>query len=157
MWFKSAANNNVGGTSQRRLAPSILSDGFRVEGDVVCSGEVHVDGALSGNLTAAKITIGEGGSVSGTVEAENAVINGSLSGRLVAVDVVLGRSSHVTADIVYCSMRIEPGAVFEGYSRRVERDDVPASDTKQLPASVESLHSAADQVDEIAAHAEVGH
>jgi len=155
MWFKSVANNG-GGSAQRRLAPSILSEGFRVEGDIVCSGEIHISGSLSGNLTAGKITIGEGGSVSGTVEAETAVINGALSGRLVAVNVVLGRSSHVTADIVYCSMRIEPGAVFEGYSRRVERDEVPTPETKQLPPSMQSLRSAAERVD-IATHAEAGH
>jgi len=136
MWFRSAANNG-GGSGSRRLVPSILSEGFRVEGDIVCTGEVHIGGTLSGNLTAGKITIGETGAVNGTIEAETAVINGSLSGRLVAVDVVLGRASHVTADIVYCSMRIEPGAVFEGYSRRVDRSDVPHDgDAKQLMTSM---------------------
>src|SRR5579862_8914455 len=133
MWFKSTANNGSGSTSQRRLAPSILSEGFRVEGDISCTGEIHISGSVSGNLTASKITIGEGGSINGTVEAETAIVNGALSGRLVAVNVVLGRASHVTADIVYCSMRIEPGAVFEGYSRRVERNDVGNSDGKMLP------------------------
>ena len=133
MWFKSTANSGGNATGQRRVAPSILSEGFRVEGDITCTGEVHIGGTLSGNLTANKITIGETGSVNGTIEAETAVINGALSGRLVAVDVVLGRASHVTADIVYCSMRIEPGAVFEGYSRRVERNDVGNSDGKMLP------------------------
>lgn len=144
MWFKSAANSGASG--QRRLAPSILSEGFRVEGDIVCTGEVHIGGTLAGNLTAGKITIGETGTVNGTVEAETAVINGALSGRLVAVDVVLGRASHVTADIVYCSMRIEPGAVFEGYSRRVEREDVPGSgDGKQLLTSMQNLRSTSER------------
>jgi cytoskeletal protein CcmA (bactofilin family) len=144
MWFRSTASNG-GGAGQRRLAPSILSEGFRVEGDIACTGEVHIGGTLSGNLTAGKITIGETGSVNGTVEAETAVINGSLSGRLVAVDVVLGRASHVTADIVYCSMRIEPGAVFEGYSRRVERGDVPSGDTKQLLTAMPSLRTTTER------------
>lgn len=156
MWFKSAANNGAVASSQRRLAPSILSEGFRVEGDIVCSGEVHVSGTLSGNLTAGKITIGESGSVNGTVEADTAIVNGALSGRLIAVNVILGRASHVTADIVYCSMRIEPGAVLEGYSRRVERDEVPSSETKQLPPSLHSMRSAAADRSEIATHAEAG-
>jgi cytoskeletal protein CcmA (bactofilin family) len=146
MWFKSVASNSSG-SAQRRLAPSILSEGFRVEGDVVCTSEVHIGGTLSGNLTASKITIGESGSVSGTVEAETAIINGSLSGRLVAVNVVLGKASHVTADIVYCSMRIEPGAVFEGYSRRVERDEVPNSESKQLLPTMQSLRSTTERVE----------
>lgn len=154
MWFKSATNNgNANG--QRRAAPSILSEGFRVEGDIACAGEVHVGGVLSGNLTAGKVTVVESGSINGSVEAETAVINGSLSGRLTAVNVVLGRASHVTADIVYCSMRIEPGAVFEGFSRRVEREEVPSPDTKQLLPSAHTLHKAADRV-ESAAHVEAG-
>lgn len=152
MWFKSAATNGSGG-AQRRLAPSILSEGFRVEGDIACTGEVHIGGSVSGNLTAGKITIGEAGSVNGTVEAETAIINGSLSGRLVAMNVVLGRASHVTADIVYCSMRIEPGAVFEGYSRRVEREELPSPETKQLPSASHGLRNAGERVEATAAEA----
>ncbi len=152
MWFKSAVNNSSGGVP-RRLVPSILSEGFRVEGDIACTGEVHIGGTVSGNLTAGKITVGESGSVNGTVEAETAIINGALSGRLVAMNVVLGRVSHVTADIVYCSMRIEPGAVFEGYSRRVDRDELPNPDGKQLLSSVHSLRNTAERVDVTVAEA----
>jgi cytoskeletal protein CcmA (bactofilin family) len=153
MWFKSAANNSTSGV-QRRLVPSILSEGFRVEGDIACTGEVHIGGTVSGNLTAGKITVGESGSVNGTVEAETAIINGALSGRLVAVNVVLGRASHVTADIVYCSMRIEPGAVFEGYSRRVDREELPNPlDGKQLLSSVHTLRNTAERIDVTVAEA----
>jgi cytoskeletal protein CcmA (bactofilin family) len=152
MWFKSTPNNGPS-SAQRRLVPSILSEGFRVEGDIACNGEIHIAGSVSGNLTASKLTIGESGSVNGTVESETAIINGALSGRLVAVNVVLGRASHVTADIVYCSMRIEPGAVFEGYSRRVEREELPSPDSKQLLTSVHSLRNAAERVEVTAAEA----
>jgi len=148
MWFKSTTSNGGGTDSHRRHAPTILSDGFRVEGDIVSSGEVHVNGVVSGNLAAGKVTVGEGGSVSGSVEADTAVVNGSLSGRLVAVDVVLGRASHVTADIVYCSMRIEPGAVYEGYSRRVEREEMPSLEAKkQLLPNVHSLRSPSERAE----------
>ncbi len=132
MWFKSAANNSVGGTGGRRSAPSILSEGFRIDGDIACSGEVHIGGTLIGNLVAGKVTLGEAGSINGSVEAETAIINGALQGRLVAVNVILGRSAQVRADVVYCSMRIEPGAVFEGYSRRVERENLSDGEGKQF-------------------------
>lgn len=143
MWFRSAANNSVDGASGlRRSAPSILSPGFRVDGDVACDGEIHVAGALTGNLVARKLTLSEGGSINGAVEAETAVINGSLQGRLVAVNVILGRSAQVRADVVYCSMRIEPGAAFEGYSRRVERENLPDSDHKLVLPSLKTLRDA---------------
>jgi cytoskeletal protein CcmA (bactofilin family) len=142
MWFKSAASNSGGSTNVRRSAPSILSEGFRVDGDIACSGEVHIAGALIGNIVAGKVTLGESGSINGSVEAENAIINGALQGRLVAVNVILGRSAQVRADVVYCSMRIEPGAVFEGYSRRVERENLSDGEGKQLLPPLKSLRPA---------------
>ena len=121
---------------------------MRLDGDIVCAGEVHISGSLTGNVSAGKLTIGEGGTVEGTIEAQSAVINGTLSGRLIAVDVVLGKSAHVTADIVYCSMRIEPGAMFEGYSRRVDREELPnVEETKKLLPSLRSLRGNSDRHD----------
>lgn len=142
MWFKSAANNSVGSTGGRRSAPSILSEGFRVDGDIACAGEIHVGGTLIGNIVAGKVTLGESGSINGSVEAETAIINGALQGRLVAVNVILGRSAQVRADVIYCSMRIEPGAVFEGYSRRVERENLADGEGKQLLPALKSLRPA---------------
>jgi cytoskeletal protein CcmA (bactofilin family) len=53
--------------------------------------------------------------------------------------VILGRSAQVRADVVYCSMRIEPGAVFEGYSRRVERENLSDGEGKQLLPALKAL------------------
>ena len=139
MWFKSAASNSVGNTGNRRSAPSILSEGFRVDGNVACTGEIHITGTLIGNVVAGKLTLGESGSVNGSVEAETAIINGALQGRLVAGDVILGRSAQVRADVVYCSMRIEPGATFEGYSHRVEREHHAGGESKQFLPALKTL------------------
>jgi len=142
MWFKSAASNSIGSTGNRRSAPSILSEGFRVDGNVACTGEIHITGTLIGNIVAGKVTLGESGSINGSVEAETAIINGALQGRLVAGDVILGRSAQVRADVVYCSMRIEPGAIFEGYSHRVEREHLSGGEGKQLLPALKTLHPA---------------
>lgn len=152
MWFRSATNSAVS-DGMRRTAPSILSAGFRIDGNIACAGELHVSGTLIGNLTASKVTLGEGGSINGSVEAETAVINGALQGRLVAVNVILGRSAQVSADVIYCSMRIEPGASFEGYSRRVEREHMPDSAGSQLLPSLQSLRGAAEHAEAATVHA----
>lgn len=115
-----------------RRMPSILSAGMSIEGDIVSEGEVHILGHHSGNIVARKLTLGEGGTITGTVEAESAIINGTLSGRLSAVNLVLGKTAAVTADIVYVSMRMEPGAAYEGYSRRVDAIEDLTSEQKQL-------------------------
>lgn len=145
MWFKSTQTS--GAITIRRTVPTILSEGIQIEGEVVCAGEVYVGGTLSGALNAAKVTIADGGAIHGTIEAEAVIVNGTLSGRLVAVDVVLGRTARVTADIVYCSMRVEPGAVFEGYSRRVERDGIQNDEAKQVLPTLRSLRNSIDHSD----------
>ena len=101
-------------------APSILSDDLKIEGDIVSDGEVHISGVVKGDVTAQKLTLGENGSITGTVEVEVAVIAGHLAGRLSATSVVLASTARVVADITHVSLTIEPGAVFEGFSRRVD-------------------------------------
>ena len=122
MWFKQAESERTvrQGSSNRMGAPSILSDDLKVEGDIVSEGELHISGAVKGDVTARKLTLGENGSITGTVEVEVAVIAGHLAGRLSATSVVLASSARVVVDITHVSLSIEPGAVFEGFSRRVD-------------------------------------
>lgn len=137
MWFRRAytkpASYSVSlSDNSRRSVPTILSAGISLEGDIVSDGEVHIVGHHSGNIIARKVTLGEGGTVTGTIEAESVMINGTLSGRLSATAVVLGRTASVMADIVYVQMRVEPGASYEGYSQRVDAIETFAADQIQL-------------------------
>jgi cytoskeletal protein CcmA (bactofilin family) len=133
MWFKSAASDERAQASKWRSAVSVLNGGLKVEGDIVSDGEVQVVGSISGNLTAYKLTLSEGGSINGNVRAESAVIHGQFAGRLAAAKVVIGRTAQVTADIIYVSMQIEPGAALEGYSRRVDQIESAAAAMMSLP------------------------
>jgi cytoskeletal protein CcmA (bactofilin family) len=119
MLFKSAGNKAKSESARSdRAAPSILGADLKVTGDIVSDGEVHVSGAVKGDITAKKITISQSGSVLGSVEAEIASIAGSLNGRLTAATVTLSHTARVAADITHAALTIEQGAVFEGYSRR---------------------------------------
>jgi cytoskeletal protein CcmA (bactofilin family) len=109
--------------SGKAAAPSILSLDLQVTGNIVTSGEVHVSGSVKGDITAKKVTIGEGGSVTGAIEAESALVAGALAGRLTAANVILAATARVVADITHGALTIEQGAVFEGHSRRVDSID----------------------------------
>ncbi len=122
------------GKPTRRGIPSIVSADARIDGDVVSVGEVHVLGTITGSLKANKLILGAGGVITGTVETDIAEINGRLTGRLASAHVVLGSHARVAADIIYVSMRVDPGAVFEGYSRRVHSIAAPAAMVQTLPA-----------------------
>lgn len=131
MWFKSEDRPRA--SQARPATPSILSSDLKIEGDIVSDGEVHVSGAVKGDVVARKLTIGEGGSVTGTVEADVAVVSGNLAGRLTATTVALTRTARVVADITHVSMTVESGAVFEGFSRRVDTIEGITEDHARQP------------------------
>jgi cytoskeletal protein CcmA (bactofilin family) len=112
-----------GGFGGRDVAPSILSADLKITGDVVGGGELIVAGQVHGDIVAKKITIAEGGAVTGAVEADTAMVAGTLTGQLKASAVTLATTAKVVADITHVSLMIESGAVFEGYSRRVDAID----------------------------------
>ena len=111
------------GFGGRDAAPSILSADLKITGDVVGGGELVVAGQVHGDIVAKKITIAEGGSVTGAVESDTAMVAGTLTGQLKASAVTLASTAKVVADITHVSLMIESGAVFEGYSRRVDSID----------------------------------
>jgi len=142
MLFKStstepnAASTSAPAPSSKAAAPSILSLDLEVTGDIVTSGELHIAGSVKGDITAKKVIISEGASVTGAIEAESAFVAGAMSGRLTASTVVLARSARVEAEITHVLLTIDQGAVFQGHSRRVASIDKAKSATLlALPAS----------------------
>jgi len=122
MWFKQGDDSQgVGmGHPSRIAVPSILSADVKIEGDIVSEGELHISGSVKGDVVARKLTLAEGASITGDVEADIAMISGSVNGRLTATSVLLARTARVVGDITHVSLSIELGALFEGFSRRVE-------------------------------------
>lgn len=135
MWFKQTGTDSGErhAPTGRPAAPSILSSDLKIEGDIVSQGELHISGSVKGDVIAHKLTLGEGGSITGAVEAETAVIAGNLAGRLTATSVVFARTAQVIADVTHVSLTIEEGAVFEGFSRRVDTIDGVTNDKPQTP------------------------
>src|SRR5262249_39964529 len=110
---------------------------LKITGDVVGGGELVVAGQVHGDIVAKKITIAEGGTVTGAVEADTAMVAGTLTGQLKASAVTLATTAKVVADITHVSLMIESGAVFEGYSRRVDTvNQRGASPPLALPGAV---------------------
>ncbi len=100
---------------------------------MISEGEVDILGAFKGNLIAHKVTLSEGSTIEGKVKAESAVINGKFSGSLSAKSVVLGRTASVTADIIYSTMEMETGAVYDGQARPVHDIELISSEVVELP------------------------
>jgi cytoskeletal protein CcmA (bactofilin family) len=102
-------------------APSILSAGMQVTGDIVSDGEVQIDGELTGDIHCAKLTIGETGWISGSVVADDCLVHGEVVGQIKSDAVTLSRSSRVEGDVLHDMLAIEPGARLDGHCRRLDK------------------------------------
>ena len=115
-------SKDKGGTEKRAPgAPSILSTGMQVTGDIVSDGEVQIDGTLSGDIHCAKLTIGETGRINGSVVADDCLVHGEVVGQIKADAVTLSRSSRVEGDVLHDMLAIEPGARLDGHCRRLDK------------------------------------
>jgi cytoskeletal protein CcmA (bactofilin family) len=137
MWYKQSAETEIDerrSSPRRPAAPSVLSSDLKIEGDLVSEGELHIAGSVKGDVVARRLTVAEGGSITGAVEADVAIIAGNLAGRLTATSVTLASTAHVVADITHVSLLIEQGAVFEGFSRRVDTiEAITEEDPRRVP------------------------
>jgi len=104
-------------TPGRKVAvASLVAEGVVFRGDLATEGDLHLDGIVEGDLKAARLTIGETGVVSGTVQAESIDIRGRVTGTISARQVRLWASARVDGDISHAELSIESGAHFEGRS-----------------------------------------
>jgi cytoskeletal protein CcmA (bactofilin family) len=103
-----------------RGAPSIIARDLVVLGNVVCQGELQIEGNVEGDIHGAKVVIGEHGRVTGGIVSGEVVVRGQVMGSIRGKRVVLQASSQVDGEIYHQSLTIEPGAYFEGKSRRCE-------------------------------------
>ncbi|MFZ5718414.1 MAG: bactofilin family protein [Pseudomonadota bacterium] len=101
----------------RKMAvASLVAEGVTIRGDIATAGDLHLDGAVEGDLAAGHLTIGETGSVNGSVQAECVEIRGRVTGAISARVVRLLATAHVDGDISHAELSVEAGAHFAGRS-----------------------------------------
>jgi cytoskeletal protein CcmA (bactofilin family) len=97
-------------------ANTIIGSGTTITGDIVSNGDIRIDGALVGNLTAkAKILIGPEGSVDGDIEGMTADVLGKVTGKIKVKELLFLRGkATLNGDIYAGKLQIEPTATFNG-------------------------------------------
>jgi len=105
--------------------PSIISPDLRINGDMVCSGDIQIDGWVEGDIQSRNVVVGEGATVHGAIQGENVRICGIVNGQIRADNVTLEKSARVTGDVLHKSLSIEQGAFLEGMCKRI--DSAPGS------------------------------
>src|SRR5215831_18344837 len=112
------------GTASRAVAPSIISPDLKIKGDLICNGDIQIDGTIEGDVVSRSITVGEGADVRGAISGEAVRICGSVNGQIKGTTVTLAKTAKVVGDVLHQTLSIEPGAFFEGQCRRIDSSQV---------------------------------
>ena len=115
-----AKNNEI-----EPAAINLISNGTDITGDIKSTGDIRIDGTLTGNLTTkGKVVIGVTGRVNGEVICRNSEVSGSIEGKIsVSQLLILKASSKILGDIATSKLSIEPGAKFTGNCKMSDNDE----------------------------------
>jgi cytoskeletal protein CcmA (bactofilin family) len=105
-------------------AINLISLGTDITGDIKSSGDIRIDGSLTGNLnTKGKVVIGTTGKVKGEVNCKNSEVAGLIEGKITVGQLLnLKASSKIHGDIITLKLSIEPGAIFTGNCKMSDTD-----------------------------------
>ena len=142
-----AAADPARSAASRTAAPSIISSDLKIKGDLICNGDIQIDGTIEGDVVSRSITVGEGADVRGAISGEAVRICGSVNGQIKGTTVTLAKTAKVVGDVLHQTLSIEPGAFFEGQCRRIDSSQIGhenrAGSTKKEASGSSSSHSAA--------------
>ncbi|HYB63676.1 MAG TPA: polymer-forming cytoskeletal protein [Steroidobacteraceae bacterium] len=99
---------------------TLIGKGVRVEGDIDFLGGMHLDGAIAGNVRSnaapgSTLSVSETGSIEGSVEVPNVILQGQVRGDIRAAErVVLGATARVEGDVYYGVIEMTLGAQITG-------------------------------------------
>jgi cytoskeletal protein CcmA (bactofilin family) len=102
---------------------SVLGQDITISGQQLVlktKGSLLIAGRIEGEVHGESVTVGETGSVTGTIVARTIVVQGEVRGALKGGAVVLNATSRVDGDIVKQSLAISEGAQFDGSVRRAK-------------------------------------
>jgi len=118
----------------------LIGTGTRVEGNVIFSGGLRVDGNVRGNIIAEEdkpgtLVVSEQAQVEGEIRVPHVVINGMVNGPVNSSEYVeLQAKANVTGDVYYNTLEMQLGAVVQG--RLVHQNAAKMEKVVQLkPAS----------------------
>jgi cytoskeletal protein CcmA (bactofilin family) len=95
-------------------ALSFIGREVSIEGNVSGQGDLHIDGAVEGDIDCGILIIGASGRIKGHVNAKRATVAGTVDGTVSAETLIVEKSASITGDLSYNSLSIETGAQVDG-------------------------------------------
>jgi cytoskeletal protein CcmA (bactofilin family) len=110
---------------------SLIGDGMTVDGNVIFSGGLRIDGRVKGNVLTSDdqpstLVLSERARVDGEIRVSHAVINGTVVGPVFGSEYVeLQSKCSVTGDVHYRTLEIQLGGVVQGRLVHQEEAQTP--------------------------------
>jgi cytoskeletal protein CcmA (bactofilin family) len=102
----------------RMSIPSLIAKNLRVEGILVSTGTIEIEGKVKGDIKGDIVTLRETAEVEGTIKANIINIKGYFKGKAFSNKLNASKEAKLYGDINYCSLTVEDGALIEGQLRR---------------------------------------
>jgi cytoskeletal protein CcmA (bactofilin family) len=106
---------------------SIVGQSLRIDGNLLISQCVRVDGIVNGNILQeegkeATVAVAKGALITGDIRAKHVIVSGEVKGNIFSSDrVELLSTAHVQGDIRYGSIGLEVGARINGNLDEIEQ------------------------------------
>jgi len=128
---------------------TLIGEGTAIDGDLVFSGGLRLDGKVRGNIRAAgdkpsMLVISEKGMVEGEIAVEHLILNGTVKGPVHASELLeLQPHARVLGEVRYAALEMHQGALVEGRLIPLGQEEI-----KALPnlSSMQDPSEAADDM-----------
>lgn len=119
------------GQGRSTMPLSVIGADVRIVGDIITQGEMQIDGQVEGDITCARLVIGEGGRITGAVRADTIRIHGHVTGTIFADAVKIAKTAQVVGDVTHETMEMEAGGHVEGHL--IRKNAAPAAPALEAP------------------------
>lgn len=93
---------------------SVIGADVIIKGDITAKADLHVEGAVEGDLRCAALVQGPSSRIEGTIEAQSARLAGQVKGTINARELIILKSARIEGDVHYEALTIEQGATVDG-------------------------------------------
>lgn len=120
---------------------SLIAQGTRIEGNVLFSDGLRIDGDVVGDIRASDeqpsiLVISELASVSGQIHADHVIINGHVKGPVLAFNLLeLQPKARIEGDVSYRALEMHQGATISGQLKPMVGVDAEDKPTLKLAAN----------------------
>ena len=99
---------------------STIGPDLKIVGNLICNGELHIEGRVDGNIDSKIISVKKGAQIEGALTAESILVDGGVIGQIKAAKVTVARSARVLGDVLHNTLAVESGAHLEGHCRQID-------------------------------------